>query len=164
MVLLFWCGSHNLDLGTPHPTTVKWVLPSTGQAANMHQRQQPPSSTTFYYLHTPQILLILPPPPPKIQHTRSPGNLSADAPCRRCLRSRGGVGALVRLLRADAPGTMQAAAAGALCLLAARDAIVQDSVRYVIHILVCHIQHTFCLSMNGPIPPSPCHAVPCHAK
>jgi hypothetical protein len=37
----------------------------------------------------------------------------------------------VRLLRPDAPGTMQAAAAGALCLLAAKDPVVQDSVRYL---------------------------------
>jgi len=59
------------------------------------------------------------------------GNLAADAPCRRAVRSQGGVGALVRLLRADAPSAMQAAAASAVCLLAARDPIIQDSVRYL---------------------------------
>jgi hypothetical protein len=59
------------------------------------------------------------------------GNLAADPDCRRELRRQGGVGALVRLLKADAPGAMQAAAAGALCLLGARDPIVSESVRYL---------------------------------
>ncbi|GBF90854.1 hypothetical protein Rsub_03708 [Raphidocelis subcapitata] len=59
------------------------------------------------------------------------GNLAANAAARRAVRAHGGVGALVRLLRPDAPGGMQAAAASALCLMAARDTVVQDSVRYL---------------------------------
>ncbi len=59
------------------------------------------------------------------------GNTAADAGCRRAARAAGAVGALVQLLRPDAGGARQAAAAGALCLLAARDAVVQDSVRYL---------------------------------
>jgi hypothetical protein len=35
------------------------------------------------------------------------GNLSADATCRSLIRSSGGVGALVRMLRDDCPDTMQ---------------------------------------------------------
>ncbi|KAI8471008.1 MAG: hypothetical protein J3K34DRAFT_520909 [Monoraphidium minutum] len=59
------------------------------------------------------------------------GNLSADAAARRAMRGQGAVGALTRLLRPDAPSALQAAAASALCLLAARDPVVQDSVRYL---------------------------------
>lgn len=59
------------------------------------------------------------------------GNLSADAACRSLMRSSGGVGALVRLLKDDCPDTMQASAAASLALLAARDGVVQDSLRYL---------------------------------
>lgn len=51
---------------------------------------------------------------------------------RAALRSGGGVGALVRLLRPDCEAAVQAGAAGALSLLAARDVVVQDSVRYLV--------------------------------
>eukprot|EP00798_Chlamydomonas_sp_ICE-L_P012446 gene12446-15650_t len=57
------------------------------------------------------------------------GNLSSDLSCRLTMRSGGGVGALVRLLRSDVEGSVQAAAAAAISLLAARDMVVQDSVR-----------------------------------
>ncbi len=51
---------------------------------------------------------------------------------RLTLRGGGGVGALVRLLRGDCEASVQAAAAGALSLLAARDIVIQDSVRYLV--------------------------------
>ncbi|KAG2490283.1 hypothetical protein HYH03_011235 [Edaphochlamys debaryana] len=59
------------------------------------------------------------------------GNLAEDLDVRLALRSGGGIGALVRLLRPDCEGAVQAAAAGALSLLAARDIVVQDSARYL---------------------------------
>ncbi|GIL89985.1 hypothetical protein Vretimale_17956 [Volvox reticuliferus] len=59
------------------------------------------------------------------------GNLAEDLDIRLALRSGGGIGALVRLLRPDCESSVQAAAAGALSLLAARDIVVQDSVRYL---------------------------------
>ncbi|KAG2447415.1 hypothetical protein HYH02_007742 [Chlamydomonas schloesseri] len=59
------------------------------------------------------------------------GNLADDLDIRLALRSGGGIGALVRLLRPDCEASVQAAAAGALSLLAARDIVVQDSVRYL---------------------------------
>ncbi|KAG2434292.1 hypothetical protein HXX76_008016 [Chlamydomonas incerta] len=59
------------------------------------------------------------------------GNLADDLDIRLALRSGGGIGALVRLLRPDCEAAVQAAAAGALSLLAARDIVVQDSVRYL---------------------------------
>ncbi|PNH01380.1 hypothetical protein TSOC_012741, partial [Tetrabaena socialis] len=59
------------------------------------------------------------------------GNLAEEVDIRLALRSGGGVGALVRLLRPDCEASVQAAAAGALSLLAARDVVVQDSVRYL---------------------------------
>ncbi|KAJ9513643.1 hypothetical protein QJQ45_006201 [Haematococcus lacustris] len=59
------------------------------------------------------------------------GNLAPDAPCRLAFRAAGGVGALVRLLRSDVDTTAQTAAAAALSLLAARDVVIQDSVRYL---------------------------------
>lgn len=59
------------------------------------------------------------------------GNLSEDVDVRLTLRGGGGVGALVRLLRGDCEASVQAAAAGALSLLAARDIVIQDSVRYL---------------------------------
>lgn len=55
-----------------------------------------------------------------------------DLDVRLALRSGGGIGALVRLLRPDCESSVQAAAAGALSLLSARDIIVQDSVRYLV--------------------------------
>ncbi|GLC34368.1 hypothetical protein PLESTB_000736600 [Pleodorina starrii] len=59
------------------------------------------------------------------------GNLAEDLDIRLALRSGGGIGALVRLLRPDCESSVQAASAGALSLLAARDIVVQDSVRYL---------------------------------
>ncbi|GFR52021.1 hypothetical protein Agub_g14445 [Astrephomene gubernaculifera] len=59
------------------------------------------------------------------------GNLAEDLDMRLALRTGGGIGALVRLLRPDCEASVQAAAAGALSLLAARDIVVQDSVRYL---------------------------------
>ncbi|KAL6749228.1 armadillo-type protein [Haematococcus lacustris] len=59
------------------------------------------------------------------------GNLAPDAPCRLAFRAAGGVGVLVRLLRSDVDTTAQTAAAAALSLLAARDVVIQDSVRYL---------------------------------
>ncbi len=41
------------------------------------------------------------------------------------------MGALVRLLRSDVESAAQSAAAASLSLLAARDMVVQDSVRYL---------------------------------
>eukprot|EP00879_Flechtneria_rotunda_P012199 GHRR01012740.1.p1 GENE.GHRR01012740.1~~GHRR01012740.1.p1 ORF type:complete len:515 (+),score=197.13 GHRR01012740.1:1110-2654(+) len=59
------------------------------------------------------------------------GNLSADAACRSLMRSSGAVGALVRLLKPDCLESMQVSAAASLALLAARDSVVQDSLRYL---------------------------------
>lgn len=43
------------------------------------------------------------------------GNLSADAACRSLMRSSGGVGALVRLLKDDCPDTMQVRIGKSVC-------------------------------------------------
>jgi hypothetical protein len=59
---------------------------------------------------------------PLTAQLNSPGPL----PCHA-----GGIGALVRLLRPDVEPTAQTAAAAALSLLAARDIVIQDSVRYL---------------------------------
>lgn len=68
-----------------------------------------------------------------------------DLDIRLALRSGGGIGALVRLLRPDCEASVQAAAAGALSLLAARDIVVQDSVRY----LVRHVTDWLSDSVRG---------------
>uniref|UniRef100_A0A7S3RAC6 SAM domain-containing protein n=1 Tax=Dunaliella tertiolecta TaxID=3047 RepID=A0A7S3RAC6_DUNTE len=59
------------------------------------------------------------------------GNLAAETDIRLGFRAAGGVGALVRLLRPDVEPTAQTAAAAALSLLASRDMVIQDSVRYL---------------------------------
>mmetsp|Transcript_27752 Transcript_27752/g.70743 ORF Transcript_27752/g.70743 Transcript_27752/m.70743 type:complete len:579 (-) Transcript_27752:845-2581(-) len=59
------------------------------------------------------------------------GNLAGDSGARLSFRAGGGVGALVRLLRPDVDATAQTASAAALSLLAARDMVIQDSVRYL---------------------------------
>ncbi|KAG1659281.1 hypothetical protein FOA52_008210 [Chlamydomonas sp. UWO 241] len=59
------------------------------------------------------------------------GSLAADIDGRLSFRAHGGVGALVRLLRSDIEAGVQAAAASALCLLASRDTVVQNSARYL---------------------------------
>mmetsp|Transcript_25551 Transcript_25551/g.55657 ORF Transcript_25551/g.55657 Transcript_25551/m.55657 type:complete len:586 (-) Transcript_25551:158-1915(-) len=59
------------------------------------------------------------------------GNLAGDVNVRLAFRAGGGVGALVRLLRSDVESSAQTAAAAALSLLAARDVVIQDSVRYL---------------------------------
>lgn len=58
--------------------------------------------------------------------------VSAPLPPRRhAVRTGGGVGSLVRLLKPDCSSRMQSSACAALSLLAARDAVVQDSCRYL---------------------------------
>lgn len=59
------------------------------------------------------------------------GNMADNLDARLAFRAHGGVSALVRLLRPDVDGPVQAAAASALALLATRDLVVQDSVRYL---------------------------------
>jgi hypothetical protein len=59
------------------------------------------------------------------------GNLAADAASRSIIRSTGGIGSLARLLKRDCAPSMQAAAAAALSLLAGRDAVVSDTLRYL---------------------------------
>lgn len=59
------------------------------------------------------------------------GSMAGSLDARLALRAAGGVGALVRLLRSDVDGSVQSAAASALSLLAARDVVIQDSVRYL---------------------------------
>lgn len=59
------------------------------------------------------------------------GHLSSFEPARLAFRASGGVGALVRLLRPDVDASAQTASAATLSLLGSRDAVVQDSVRYL---------------------------------
>ncbi len=59
------------------------------------------------------------------------GSLASSEAARLSFRANGGVGAAVRLLRPDVDASAQTAAAAALSLLGARDAVVQDSVRYL---------------------------------
>lgn len=68
------------------------------------------------------------------------GNVARDVDCRLAFRAAGGVGALVRLLRPDCDKIMQLCAITGLSLLATRDAVVQDSVRYLGGLeLLCNI-------------------------
>ncbi|EFJ40754.1 hypothetical protein VOLCADRAFT_108020 [Volvox carteri f. nagariensis] len=78
-----------------------------------------------------KLLSPLYPPVVVVNIANAIGNLAEDLDIRLALRSGGGVGALVRLLRPDCESSVQAAAAGALSLLSARDIVVQDSVRYL---------------------------------
>ncbi|KXZ43813.1 hypothetical protein GPECTOR_80g173 [Gonium pectorale] len=83
---------------------------------------------------TPVLVKLLSPlyaPVVVVNTANTIGNLAEDLDIRLSLRSGGGIGALVRLLRPDCEASVQAAAAGALSLLAARDIVVQDSVRYL---------------------------------
>lgn len=59
------------------------------------------------------------------------GNMADNLDARLAFRAHGGVSALVRLLRPDVDSAVQASAASALALLASRDLVVQDSVRYL---------------------------------
>eukprot|EP00775_Hariotina_reticulata_P009012 gene9012-9185_t len=82
----------------------------------------------------PALLLLLDPmqsPCAVDNAAKALGNLSADVAARAVVRSSGGVGALVRMLKSDCPGVMQASAAASLALLSARDSVVQDSLRYL---------------------------------
>lgn len=78
-----------------------------------------------------KLLSPLFPPVVVINICNNVGNMADDYDFRQALRTGGGVGALVRLLRGDCETAVQAASAGALSLLSARDIVIQDSVRYL---------------------------------